>query len=164
MRTWYWEEKKNYYLQLCLIWQKPEEFLKLFQNWRIPFFPLKFLPGVGSFWHPVCLQPLSDSPVWLSWKHPCASQEVTALPCRNPQYQWDHLLICWFESAFSAAWLEWSIAGWGLKCEISTKVLVGFKCLPTSECFSHTLINIYQMWWQLSFSNIISINILFPHM
>lgn len=129
------ERKKYYYL----IWQKPEEFLKLFQNWRIASFPLVPVRG----WVPLAPR-VSAALVWLSslafLQTLCASQDLTALPCSNPQYLRDNLLICWFESAFSAAWLEWSIAGCGLKCGISTEVLVRFKCLPTSKCFSHTLI------------------------
>lgn len=61
-------------------WQKHEEFLKLFQNWRIPFFFSIKVPAEGLV--PVCLQPLPGSQAEFSGN---SSVLPSALPCRNAQ-------------------------------------------------------------------------------
>lgn len=127
-----------------LSWQKPEEFLKLFQNWRIPSFCVT-VPAKGL----VLLPPhVSAGLIWpsnLSFLETSLGFPGSHCPVMQKysvsvgQFV-DLLILISFQCWGSAAWLEWSIPGWGLRCEITSAqrfLWCTNVCQPLSAFHTH---------------------------
>lgn len=127
-----------------LSWQKPEEFLKLFQSWRIPSFCITVpAKGLGLLPPPCVCRPyltLQSQFLETSLRFPGSHCPVMQEYSISVGKFVDSLILISFQSWGSAAWLEWSIPGWGLKCEITSAqrfLWCTNVCQPLSAFHTH---------------------------